>query len=146
MCGVPPRSNISFKRDTPCRGISRSWVSSRQARCSGLMVGVPLNLTLDITKKNIIFQCVGSIQKHEVASRVMSVAPKRQASVSVVAPFGIKHFSGLLSVCATHRVRVMGVLQPSMSPSPSGVIPALRDASRESAKGIHALTVNARYG
>ena len=100
--------NISFKRDTPCRGISRSWVSSRQARCSGFMVGVPLNLTLDITKKNIIFQCMGNIQKQKVASRVVSVVPKRQALVSAVALFGIKHFSGLLSVCATPKVRVMG--------------------------------------
>ena len=89
---------------------------------------------------------MGSIQKHEVASRVMSVAPKRQASVNAVAPFGIKHFSGLLSVCATPRVRVMGGSPTFDVTRRSGVIPTVRGASRESAKGAHALTVNARYG
>ena len=89
---------------------------------------------------------MGSIQKHEVASRVVSVVPKRQASVSAVAPFGIKHFSGLLSVCATPRVRVMGGSPTFDVTRRSGVIPTVRDASRESAKGAHALTVNARYG
>ena len=89
---------------------------------------------------------MGNIQKHEVASRVMSVAPKRQASVSAVTPFGIKHFSGLLSVCATPRVRVMGGSPTFDVTRRSGVIPTVRGASRESAKGAHALTVNARYG
>ena len=37
------KSNDSFKRDTPCRGISRLRVSSRSARCSSFMVGAPLN-------------------------------------------------------------------------------------------------------
>ena len=89
---------------------------------------------------------MGNIQKQEVASRVVSVAPKRQASVSAVAPFGIKHFSGLLSVCATPRARVMGgspTFNVTLRPC---VIPAVRGASRESAKGAHALTVNERYG
>ncbi len=42
------KPNISFKRDTPCRGIVRLQVSSRVARCSGFRVGVPLNLTLGL--------------------------------------------------------------------------------------------------
>ena len=89
---------------------------------------------------------MGNIEKQNVASRVMSVAPKRQASVSAAAPFGIKHFSGLLSVCATPRVRVM-VGSPTFDVTRrSGVIPTVRGASRESAKGAHALTVNAHYG
>ena len=58
---------------------------------------------------------MGNIQKQEVASRVKSVAPSRQALVRVGAPLSIRHFSGLLSVCATPKVRVMGVLQSSMS-------------------------------
>ena len=89
---------------------------------------------------------MGNIQKQEVASRVMSVAPKRQASVSAVAPFGIRHFSGLLSVCATPKVRVMGGSPTFDITRRSGVTPTVRGASRESAKGAHALTVNARYG
>ena len=63
----------------------------------------------------------------------MSVAPKRQASVRAVAPLGIKHFSGLLSVCATPRVRVMGGSLTFNVTRRSGVIPTLRGASRESA-------------
>ena len=51
---------------------------------------------------------MGSIQKQEVASRVMSVGPLRKALVRAEASFSIRHFSGLLSVCATPRVRVMG--------------------------------------
>ena len=89
---------------------------------------------------------MGNIQKQEVASRVMSVAPKHQASVSAVAPFGIRHFSGLLSVCATPRMRVMGGSPTFDVTRRSGVIPTVRGASRESAKRAHALTVNARYG
>ena len=89
---------------------------------------------------------MGSIQKQEVAPRVELVAPKRQASVRAAAPFGIKHFSGLLSVCATPRVRVMGGSPTFDVARRLGVIPTLRGASRESAKGAHALTVNARYG
>ena len=38
-----PRPNDSFKRDTPCRGIIRLRVSSRVARCSGFIIGAPLN-------------------------------------------------------------------------------------------------------
>jgi hypothetical protein len=79
---------------------------------------------------------MGNIEKQEVASRVMSVAPKRQASVSAVAPFGIKNFSGLLSVCATPRVRVMGGSPTFDGVLRSGFIPTVRDASRESAKEI----------
>ena len=59
---------------------------------------------------------MGNIQKQKVASRVESVAPLRKALVRAEASFSIRHFSGLLSVCATPRMRVMGVLQPSMSP------------------------------
>ena len=58
---------------------------------------------------------MGNIEKQEVASRVKSVAPSRQALVRVGARLSIRHFSGLLSVCATPKVRVMGVLQSSMS-------------------------------
>ena len=38
-----PRPNISFKRDTPWRGIFGCRVSSALRRCSGFIVGVPLN-------------------------------------------------------------------------------------------------------
>ena len=40
---VSPRSNITLKRDTPCRGIARSRVSSRVARRSDFIIGAPLN-------------------------------------------------------------------------------------------------------
>ena len=78
---------------------------------------------------------MGNIEKQNVASRVMSLAPKRQASVSAVAPFGIRHFSGLLSVCATPRVRVMRGSPTFDVTRRSGVIPTVRGASRESATG-----------
>ena len=89
---------------------------------------------------------MGSIEKQEVASRVESVAPLRKALVRAEASFSIRHFSGLLSVCATPKVRVMGGSPTFDVTRRSGVIPTVRGASRESAKGAHALTVNARYG
>ena len=58
------KPNIAFKRDTPCRGILRLWVSSRVARCSGFRVGVPLNLTLGNLKRAVTFQCRGNMSHH----------------------------------------------------------------------------------
>ena len=73
---------------------------------------------------------MGSIEKQEVASRVKSVAPSRQALVRVGAPLSIRHFSGLLSVCATPKVRVMGSSPIFNVIRWSSVIPTPRGASR----------------
>ena len=89
---------------------------------------------------------MGNIEKQEIAPRAVSVAPSRQALVRAGASLSIRHFSGLLSVCATPRVRVMGNSPTFNGALWSGVIPTVRGASRESAKGAHALTVNVRYG
>ena len=49
------KPNIAFKRDTPCRGIIRLRVSSWTARCSGFMVGAPLNSNVRRPEKSGCF-------------------------------------------------------------------------------------------
>ena len=89
---------------------------------------------------------MGNIEKQKVASRVMSVAPSRQALVRAAA--ALKY-----QALFWPFIRLRHALGAGDGGSPtfdvarrSGFIPTVRGASRESAKGAHALTVNARYG
>ncbi len=64
-----PRPNIAFKGTRLGEAFLGSWVSSALGRCSSLVIGVPLNLTLGAIEGAITFQC-----RDAVAARAHSVA------------------------------------------------------------------------
>ena len=89
---------------------------------------------------------MSNIEKQKVASRVMSVVPSRQALVRAAAPLKYQAFFWpFIRLRHAQGAGDGGFSNLRCRPTVRGHL-GLRGASRESAKGAHALTVNARYG